>query len=352
VAIGYSAGFTNQGNSAVAIGSGAGATNQGHSAIAIGRLAGRTNQGNNSIILNATDADLDQTVANTFTVKPVRQANTANAMYYNASTGEITYATAGTLPLANGTSNFDIATANGNATITANTSSWTFANTGNLTLPGNTFAVNYANGTPVSISGGGSGSIIQSATAPADPTSSTLWWDEVSGTLYVWYDDGVCTQWVAAAPSAGISTGNVTFNNINVIGDGNLHLQPDPANAGSYLDIYLTAGPDLHLVASAAASLILGYDNGPNVKIGGADGNVTIQSWDVSNNTQGGVWTFGADGNLTTLGNVSLGGLLSAPQQTKLSNDPGTPGEICWDGNYIYVCVATDTWKQSPLNSY
>jgi hypothetical protein len=90
-----------------------------------------------------------------------------------------------------------------------------------------------------SAGGTGSGSIIQSATAPADPTSSTLWWDEVSGTLYVWYDDGVCTQWVAAAPSAGISTGNVTFNNINVIGDGNLHLQPDPANAGSYLDIYL-----------------------------------------------------------------------------------------------------------------
>jgi hypothetical protein len=63
-------------------------------------------------------------------------------------------------------------------------------------------------------------------------------------------------------------------------------------------------------------------------------------------------WTFDTAGNLATPGNVSLGGLLSAPQQTKLSNDPGTPGEICWDADYIYVCVATDTWKQSPLNSY
>jgi hypothetical protein len=42
------------------------------------------------------------------------------------------------LPLANGTSNINIATANGNVTITSNASStWTFDTTGNLTLPGN-----------------------------------------------------------------------------------------------------------------------------------------------------------------------------------------------------------------------
>jgi hypothetical protein len=46
-----------------------------------------------------------------------------------------------TLPLANGTSNFDIATANGNATITANTgNTWTFGADGNLALAGN---INY-----------------------------------------------------------------------------------------------------------------------------------------------------------------------------------------------------------------
>ena len=49
--------------------------------------------------------------------------------------------------------------------------------------------------------GGGSGSIIQSATAPIGPTSSTLWWDEVSGSLYVWYNDGGSSQWVEAVPS-------------------------------------------------------------------------------------------------------------------------------------------------------
>jgi hypothetical protein len=109
VAIGLTAGYTGQGESAVAIGQESGQISQGYGAVAVGHLAGhvsqgieavaigysagRTSQGNNSIIINATGANLDQTVANTFTVKPVRQANTANAMYYDASTGEITYDT-------------------------------------------------------------------------------------------------------------------------------------------------------------------------------------------------------------------------------------------------------------------
>jgi hypothetical protein len=38
-----------------------------------------------------------------------------------------------------------------NVTLVAGSYDWTFDNTGNLTLPGNTFAVNYANGTPVDI---------------------------------------------------------------------------------------------------------------------------------------------------------------------------------------------------------
>jgi fructose-specific component phosphotransferase system IIB-like protein len=38
-----------------------------------------------------------------------------------------------------------------NVTLVAGVYDWTFDTTGNLTLPGNTFAVNYANGTPVDI---------------------------------------------------------------------------------------------------------------------------------------------------------------------------------------------------------
>jgi hypothetical protein len=99
VAIGTSAGQNTQGVEAVAIGSYAGADTQGLAAVAIGASAGYTNQGNNSIIINATGANLNQTTANTFTVKPVRNGGSSGLpagfyqMAYNPTTGEIVYYT-------------------------------------------------------------------------------------------------------------------------------------------------------------------------------------------------------------------------------------------------------------------
>jgi hypothetical protein len=43
---------------------------------------------------------------------------------------------------------------NSNVTVNANSNLWTFDSTGNLTLPANAFAINYANGTQVSLGGG------------------------------------------------------------------------------------------------------------------------------------------------------------------------------------------------------
>jgi len=93
VAIGVLAGNSSQGQEAVAVGIGAGRTNQGVNSVAIGSDAGRTDQGNNSIIINATGSALNQTTANTFTVAPVRNdvANTAEIVFYNATSKEITY---------------------------------------------------------------------------------------------------------------------------------------------------------------------------------------------------------------------------------------------------------------------
>ena len=100
IAVGADAGANAQGNYAVAVGLQAGDDAQGTYAVAVGFSAGRTSQGNNSIIINATGANLDQTTANTFTVKPVRGDSTANltgagfkGVYYNPTTGEFCYST-------------------------------------------------------------------------------------------------------------------------------------------------------------------------------------------------------------------------------------------------------------------
>ena len=175
----------------------------------------------------------------------------------NSSGPEDVVAIAFNNPLATGASNLVIGVGNNATTVNY----WNFDNTGNLTLPGNTFAVNYANGTQVSL---------------------------------------------------GANTGNVTFDNINVIGTGNLNLQPDPANSGSYLDIFLSSGPDIHIVASASANLILGKDDQSNVMTSW-DGNVYIQSWDNNTNTQGGVWSFDGTGNLGLPGGGSIYSQSSTP---------------------------------------
>ncbi len=91
VTIGLNAGVTTQGVDGIAIGNGAGNDQQGANAIAIGANAGVTSQTANSIILNATGAALDATVAG-FHVKPVRNVVTSKMMYYDTTSGEITYA--------------------------------------------------------------------------------------------------------------------------------------------------------------------------------------------------------------------------------------------------------------------
>ena len=34
------------------------------------------------------------------------------------------------------------------------------------------------------------------------------------------------------------------------------------------------------------------------------------------------------------------------------SNSLGEPGEICYDANYLYICVGVDTWKRIPLDTW
>ena len=167
----------------------------------------------------------------------------------------------------------------GNVNIAAGASTWRFDNTGNLTLPSNDFTVNYANGTPVSLGGGGAA-----------------------------------------------NTGNVTFDNINIIGDGNLKLQPDPANSDAYLDIFLTTGPDIH-IAGNGETVILGTDDFANVAVN-VDGNVSIQS---SNGTPY-TWTFDTAGNLTLPGNASS---INYADGSPFSGAPVNTGDLTFNQSTI-----------------
>lgn len=50
---------------------------------------------------------------------------------------------------------------------------------------------------------------------------------------------------------------------------------------------------------------------------------------------------------------VAASGLrLSNPVVPSGSTDTGTTGDIVWDSNYVYVCIATDTWKRATLAEF
>jgi hypothetical protein len=215
------------------------------------------------------------------------------------------------------------------------------APTANLSLTGNIYVGGiltnnyyYANGAP--FSGGGSGSIIQSATPPVNPTASTLWWDEVSGRLYVYYNDGTSSQWVDAAP-AGIS--GAGGGSGSIIQSDTAPLNPTPStlwwnSVAGRLYVYYNDGVTSQWVDAAPAGI-----SGPGGSSGNT-GNITFNASTISTNL--------ANTDITIQGN-GYGGIniLTGPNSyTQLENDSYANGSsYVWlaDGN-VYVETANGGW--------
>jgi hypothetical protein len=90
------------------------------------------------LIVNAGAAQIQEISAtDVLTVPGTVSANVVRTDHYQYANGQpFTGGGLAGLPLANGTSNFDIAVADGNATITVNSSNtWSFGTDGNITLP-------------------------------------------------------------------------------------------------------------------------------------------------------------------------------------------------------------------------
>ena len=56
-----------------------------------------------------------------------------------------------------------------------------------------------------------------------------------------------------------------------------------------------------------------------------------------------------------TFADVTISGdhlQISTSKTPSAANDTGTAGQICWDADYIYVCVATDTWERVGIATW
>ena len=92
VAVGYNSQDDGAADYALALGSGAGSSGAG------------TPQNSNSICINATANVLPDAGANTLVVKPIRNASQTNSLFYNTTSGEVTYNAVGaSIPTSVGT---------------------------------------------------------------------------------------------------------------------------------------------------------------------------------------------------------------------------------------------------------
>lgn len=187
-------------------------------------------------------------------------------IYPTAADGDHIHLTSGNLyetELFLGSDNLYVKLANtGNVVINSNdgnsnTAMWTFDTTGNLTLPGNTFAINYANGTQVPLGGGGG------------------------------------------------NTGNVTFDDVAVQGaSAQLFLSPDPTFTANLAYVRVRAGDvasHIHMDTgnNEAYDLFLGDDN--KFVQTSSTGNIIMSSYDGNVSY---AMTLDNTGNLTLPGQV------------------------------------------------
>lgn len=118
------------------------------------------------------------------------------------------------------------------------------------------------------------------------------------------------------------------------------------------------------IVNAAGLTLSLGFNNGTISNTYG------IQIGNLTGGTQASApyAIFSTDPNARTYlnGNVGLGTTVPTARldnagdtyRQRTSRTPasasaaGNTGDICWDANYLYTCVATNTWKRSALSTW
>jgi hypothetical protein len=227
---------------------------------------------------------------------------------YFSGNGSLLTGISASLPVANGTSNFDIATANGNATITANSAStWTFGTDSALTLPASSGQIGrsgYPNGIDLYNNNGGTGyvrmnyadeSLISADSGGAHVQTTGGTWDfDTTGNLTAPGNVSAVGNIIGGNIVTSGSGGDITMTGGNITGAGNI-------SAGNLIatgNIVLTGS----LVGSGAspAPSLSGFSSVSAVTLS-ASGNVTAGNVSATGN----VTAANFFGNGATLSNVA-----------------------------------------------
>jgi hypothetical protein len=215
------------------------------------------------------------TVGNIATIN--LDGSNTNVLYGNGVFAPVSGA--GGLPLANGNSNFNIATANGNATVgVAGEYTWTFGTTGNVTIPGSIIGTttieidNRATGNSADINLYSADDIlIQARDRDAGSTAE-------GGDINIFAGDSAEDSDTSAGDIV-IEAGRGGASNLDSGGDGGF-IRIEAGRGGNAVGANFAARPGGSLTLNAGNA---GTNNG-NIDLGNTGGDVTINAGDSTGN--------------------------------------------------------------------
>ena len=140
----------------------------------------------------------------------------------------------------------------------------------------------------------------------------------------------------------------------------------------SYLDSKVTfdSGISITQGSTVLAAIDITATNGANPRITLTDpfGSCAVASYGSGTLVLRAGGTGAGDNKVYVLsnGNVGFGSVNPSARVTIASDkmrlttaktpasatDTGNTGDICWDSNYVYVCVASNTWKRAALSTW
>lgn len=106
-----------------------------------------------------------------------------------------------------------------------------------------------------------------------------------------------------------------------------------------------------NMPSSGEKAALAGTDGTPssgNPYVTDSDSRLTLAAHSTTHETGG---TDAVDGNISVAGLVVNADVLRLTNsRTPAYNSTGVAGQICWDENYLYVCVLADHWHRVALS--